>query len=145
MKSLPVRTILQIKSPQSGRINKLKAPRSERANGCRASSQDPERSPYQVVCPGCLSSTLLCLYWSPGLGEGVRRPQSQRSSLSSLWLRSDEKLRLEGVARCSVLLYTWRGRAHRWHSWRRTFYFLIFESFFVFSMFVTYSVKYNTL
>ncbi|TNN34429.1 hypothetical protein EYF80_055410 [Liparis tanakae] len=41
-----------------------------------------------------------------GLREEPAPPASARSSFSSLWLRSEEKLRLEGVARCSVLLYT---------------------------------------
>lgn len=55
---------------------------------------------YLATGPVCLCSTLP----SPGVGEGLSPAASPRSSLSSLWLRSDEKLRLEGVARCSVLL-----------------------------------------
>lgn len=55
---------------------------------------------YLAMRPAFLPSTLL----SAGIGEGLSPPTSLRSSLSSLWLRSDEKLRLEGVARCSVLL-----------------------------------------
>lgn len=55
---------------------------------------------YLAMRPAFLPSTLL----SAGVGEGLSPTASLRSSLSSLWLRSDEKLRLEGVARCSVLL-----------------------------------------
>lgn len=55
---------------------------------------------YLAMRPACLPSALL----SAGLGEELSPPMSTLSSLSSLWLRSEEKLRLEGVARCSVLL-----------------------------------------
>jgi len=55
---------------------------------------------YLAIRPDCLFSTVQ----SAGLGEGTSPPTSPRSSLSSLWLRSEEKLRLDGVARCSVLL-----------------------------------------
>lgn len=55
---------------------------------------------YLAMRPACLRSTLP----SAGLGEGLSPPTSPRSSLSSLWLRSEEKLRLDGVAKCSVLL-----------------------------------------
>lgn len=55
---------------------------------------------YLAMRPACLRSTLL----SAGLREGLSPPMSPRSSFSSLWLRSEEKLRLDGVARCSVLL-----------------------------------------
>lgn len=56
--------------------------------------------PYLAIRPVCLCSRLP----SAGVGEGLSPPVSPRSSLSSLWLRSDEKLKLDGVARCSVLL-----------------------------------------
>lgn len=55
---------------------------------------------YLAIRPACLHSTLP----SAGIGEGLSSPMSPRSSFSSLWLRSEEKLRLDGVARCSVLL-----------------------------------------
>lgn len=55
---------------------------------------------YLAMRPVCLWSQLP----SAGAGEGLSPPVSPRSSLSSLWLRSDEKLKLDGVARCSVLL-----------------------------------------
>lgn len=64
--------------------------------------------PHLPLCPSALRSPLdKCLHPSPG--DRIPLP-SQRSSFSSLWLRSDDdKLWLEGVEveRCSVLLYTW--------------------------------------
>lgn len=64
--------------------------------------------PHLPLCPSALLSPLdKCLHPSPG--DRIPLP-SQRSSFSSLWLRSDDdKLWLEGVEveRCSVLLYTW--------------------------------------
>lgn len=64
--------------------------------------------PHLPLCPSALLSPLdKCLHPSPG--DRIPLP-SQRSSFSSLWLRSDDdKLWLDGVEveRCSVLLYTW--------------------------------------
>lgn len=57
-------------------------------------------SVYLAMRPDCLCSALP----SAGLGEAPSPAASPWSSLSSLWLRSEEKLRLDGVARCSVLL-----------------------------------------
>lgn len=55
---------------------------------------------YLAMRPACLRSAQP----SAGIGEGLSPPMSPRSSLSSLWLRSEEKLKFDGVARCSVLL-----------------------------------------
>ncbi|KAF3858465.1 hypothetical protein F7725_011666 [Dissostichus mawsoni] len=62
-----------------------------------------------------LSPLAKCLF--PSHGERPPLP-SQRSSFSSLWLRSDDdRLWLDGVEvdRCSVLLYTWCIRGNGSH------------------------------